>query len=112
MADAATEATATGASEGHEEHHPTPRDYIEVAAALAVLTGLEFSTYFIDFGPLSVPLLLVLMTIKFALIVGFFMHLKYDTRLYSRLLLLGLAGALVLYGVAAFAMFEVPGLAL
>lgn len=100
--------TADAADTG--EHHPTPRFYIQVAVVLGILTAMEFSTYFIDFGPATVPMLLVLMAIKFALIVGFFMHLKFDTDLYSKLMLMGLIGALVLYVAVAAISFEFPAL--
>lgn len=101
-------ATAEQAATDHDEHHPTPRFYVQVALVLAVLTAMEFSTYFIDFGPLAMPLLLVLMAIKFAMIVGFFMHLKFDTPWFTRLMITGLVGALVLYGIVALAVFELP----
>jgi cytochrome c oxidase subunit 4 len=109
MAQAATtDVTTDDAHDEHEEHHPSARDYVQIAVVLAVLTGMEFATYFIDFGVLTMPLLLGLMTLKFALIVGFFMHLKFDTKLYRRLLLTGLIGAIVLYALATLALFEFP----
>lgn len=91
-----------------EAHHPTPRFYIQVAVALAVMTAMEFSTYFFDFGPAALPLLLVLMAIKFALIVGFFMHLKFDSTMFSKLMVVGLVGAMALYLIMALAVFELP----
>lgn len=108
----AASTTVTAERDEHEvgKHHPTATFYVQVAVVLAVLTALEFSTYFIEFGSLSIPLLLVLMSIKFALIVGFFMHLKFDTDTYSKLMLLGLMGALLLFGVAFLALREVPTL--
>ncbi len=108
MSDATT-ADATSSAEHHDE--PTVRQYIEIAAVLSVLTMMEFSTYFIEFGWFHIPLLLTLMAIKFGLIVGFFMHLRYDTRLFTRLMLTGLIGALTLYGVVLLAVSEVPTLA-
>jgi cytochrome c oxidase subunit IV len=77
--------------------HPTPRDYVNIAVVLGVLTALEVSTYFVDFGTIAIPLLVVLMVIKFLLVAGWFMHLKFDTRVYSMLMYAGLAFALVLY---------------
>lgn len=109
--DTAVQSEATGVEDAHaDEHHPTPRFYIQVAVVLGILTAMEFSTYFIEFGALSAPLLLVLMAIKFALIVGFFMHLKFDTDLYSKLMMTGLIGALVLYVVVYVVLFEFPAL--
>ena len=82
-----------------DEHHPTPRQYVEIAVVLAVLTALEVSASFIDIGPAFLPTLIGLMTIKFALVAGWFMHLRFDTRLYTRLMVGGLLGALSLYAV-------------
>lgn len=81
--------------------HPSPREYVHIALVLAVLTALEVSTYFFDFGVIAVPLLIVLMIVKFLYVAGWFMHLKFDSPIYSRLMYLGLAFALVLYAVVA-----------
>ena len=93
---------------GHPvEDHPTPKLYVQVAGALFILTMMEFSTYFIDFGGAHTPLLIALMSIKFVMVAGFFMHLKYDTRLFTRLMGTGLVGAVVLYLVAFLALSEI-----
>ena len=97
-------ADATPGGGGHTADHPTPMLYVQVAGALFVLTALEFSTYFIEFGAATTPLLIILMAIKFVMVVGFFMHLKYDTRLFTRLMGTGLGGAIVLYLVALLAL--------
>ncbi len=80
-------------------HHPTPRDYVRIALILAVLTALEVSTYFFEFGPLGIPVLIVLMIVKFLMVAGFFMHLRFDVPLYTKLLYTGLFFALVLYAI-------------
>lgn len=85
--------------------HPTARDYVNIALILAVLTALEVSTYFFEFGPIAVPLLIVLMIIKFILVVGWFMHLRFDSRIFSQLMYSGLAFALVLYAITLTIMF-------
>ena len=82
----------------HEEHgHPTPRDYIRIAIILAVLTAMEYSTYVVDFGGLGIPLLVVLIAIKFVLVASWFMHLKFDNRIFGRMMYGGLALAGALY---------------
>jgi cytochrome c oxidase subunit 4 len=87
--------------------HPSPREYVHIALVLAVLTALEVSTYFFDFGVIAIPLLVVLMVVKFLYVAGWFMHLKFDSPIYSRLMYTGLAFALVLYAiVAAILLFE------
>ncbi len=91
--------TTETAAEAHVDHHPTPRDYVRIALVLAVLTALEISTYYVDFGPLGIPMLIVLMTIKFVMVANLFMHLKFDNRMYTRMLYGGLGLALGLYAL-------------
>jgi cytochrome c oxidase subunit 4 len=90
--------TAAGEVEGEAHaHHPTPNEYVRIAVVLAVLTALEVSTYYFEFGRAALPLLIALMAIKFVMVAGFFMHLRYDTKLFGRFLYTGLAWAVVLY---------------
>jgi cytochrome c oxidase subunit IV len=95
-------ATQTPQQDEHEDHghHPTPRDYVRIALILAVLTAMEFSTYVVDFGGIGIPMLIVLIVIKFILVASWFMHLKFDTKLFSRLMYGGLTAAIILYAVA------------
>jgi hypothetical protein len=46
-----------------------------------------------------VPALLIMMAIKFFIVVSYFMHLKFDSRLFGVMFYLGLFGAIVLYSV-------------
>ena len=64
------------------------------------------STYYLDFGRLFLPTLLVLMAMKFWLVVLFFMHLKFDAKIFGRLFWTGLLLALGVYA-AALATFQV-----
>ena len=87
---------------GAQDHaHPTPKQYVHIAIVLAVLTALEVSTYFLDFGPIAIPMLIVLMVVKFLYVAGWFMHLKFDSPIFKRLMTSGLAFALVLYAIMA-----------
>ena len=107
-------ATETHDTESPEEsrYHPTAKDYVQVATILAILTAMEVSTYFVDFGPLGIPLLIVLMIVKFVLVASWFMHLKFDSKSYSRLMYTGLAMALGLYAgtLVLFAIGHFPRL--
>ncbi len=94
-----TDAPDQTGSTGHA--HPTPKQYVNIAIVLAILTALEVSTYFLDFGVIAIPLLVVLMVVKFLYVAGWFMHLKFDSPIYSRLMYTGLAFALVLYAIMA-----------
>jgi cytochrome c oxidase subunit 4 len=72
--------------ETHGEAHATDRQYVGVAAILAVLTALEVMVFYIPaLKPVLVPLLLAMMVAKFALVVLFFMHLKFDDVIFSGL---------------------------
>jgi cytochrome c oxidase subunit 4 len=86
--------------------HPTPRDYVKIGVALALVTVLEVALYYIPglSNALLMGSLIILMVIKFALVVLWFMHLKFDSRLYLRLFVSGLLLALAVFSVAfAFA---------
>lgn len=93
--------TTTSEQTAAHTHHPTPRQYVNIAIVLAVLTALEVSTYFFDFGPFAVPLLIVLMIVKFLYVAGWFMHLKFDHKFFSQVMTTGLVFALVLYTIVA-----------
>jgi cytochrome c oxidase subunit IV len=101
----ATETTKDTEHPSTAHHGPEPREYVQIALVLAALTALEVSTYYVDFGPLGVPLLIGLMFIKFVMVANFFMHLKFDNRLYTRLLYAGLSLAVTLYALTLVIMF-------
>lgn len=87
----------------HAAHtnHPSPRQYVNIALVLAVLTGLEVATYFFEFGPFAVPMLVILMVVKFLYVAGWFMHLKFDNKFFKQIVTVGLGFALVLYTILA-----------
>ena len=85
---------------GEEPHIPTDAYFIKIALWLALLTALETSTYWIDLGSFATPALIIMMTIKFFMIVMVFMHLKFDSPLFSFMFYLGLGLAIAVYCVA------------
>lgn len=79
-----------------EQAHATAGTYLRVAAILVMLTLIEVGVFYVPtFQSALVPILLVLSAVKFALVVMFYMHLKFDNRFFTFLfggpLLLGLA---------------------
>jgi len=91
---------------GHSEPHVSNRTYIGVAAILAVLTALEVMVFYIPaLRPVLYPILIVLMLAKFALVVLFFMHLKFDHRLFSGLF----TGPLLVSTAVVLAMLAIFG---
>jgi cytochrome c oxidase subunit IV len=84
-----------------EHAHPSPVKYVGIAVLLAVITALEVALYYIPMPEaLLVVMLLILATSKFALVAGFFMHLKFDSPMLRRVFITGLILAGVVYSVA------------
>jgi cytochrome c oxidase subunit 4 len=70
-----------GSAQHDDAPHASVRTYVVVAVILTVVTALEFAVLYIRaLTPILVPLLLVMSAAKFALVVLFFMHLRYDKR--------------------------------
>jgi len=75
----------------NELGHPTALRYVQIAVILTVLTTIEIAVYYIhSLSKILIPILLTLSAIKFALVVLWYMHLKFDNRIFSALFLLGL----------------------
>ena len=65
-----------------------------------MITAAEVTLTYLDVGPLFLPALLIMMVAKFLIVVSFFMHLKFDNKLFSFLFYLGLLLAVFVYAVA------------
>ena len=88
----------------HEEEHTTPQTYVRIAIILAVITVVEVIIYYLPaVRGVLVPALLILSLAKFLMVVGFFMHLKFDHRIYRFMFASGLVLTLAVY-LAALAM--------
>ncbi len=89
--------TDTETHEDTHEHGMSDAGYIKIAVILALITALEVSTYSVDFGPLFMPALLIMMVVKFVMVVSYFMHLKFDSKMFSFLFYTGLGLAIFVY---------------
>ena len=100
MADSHTSAPVTdpshalppaGETGGHKHHpdekpHPTWKQYKWVALILTIITVVEVWIYYIPAfvaSRLFVPSLLIMSAVKFAIVVLFYMHLRYDHKLFK-----------------------------
>jgi len=81
------------------EHGMSNAGYVRIAAILAAITGLEVATYYVDLGALFLPALLIMMAVKFIIVVSYFMHLKFDNKLFSWVFYAGLILALIVYSI-------------
>ncbi|HEX5164352.1 MAG TPA: cytochrome C oxidase subunit IV family protein [Thermomicrobiales bacterium] len=98
---------ATPSNEHAEAHaHPPAMQYVLIAAILSIITAVEVATYYIDsLEAILVEILIVLSIMKFSIVVGYYMHLKFDNKLFTWVFGLGLvAGGSVT--VALIALFD------
>ena len=67
----------------HVEHHiVTPAQYALVFGTLLVFTGITVGAAFVDFpGPLNAIVALGIASFKAVVVILFFMHVKYQSRL-------------------------------
>ena len=68
-------------SEEHRQHIIPVGIYVGIWASLMFLTALTTGVSFIELGDWNIVLALVIATIKGTLVVLFFMHLYYSTKL-------------------------------
>jgi cytochrome c oxidase subunit 4 len=78
-------------SKAEKAEHVLPlRLYLTVGAALIILTGLTVAISFIHFGGWNLVVALGIAAIKASLVALFFMHLKYDNKLYMIIFLIAI----------------------
>ncbi len=71
--------------------HPTPATYFKVAMALSILTAIEVAIFYVtQLGYAIIPILAVLSIGKFALVVMYYMHLKFDSKIFSGMFFFGM----------------------
>jgi cytochrome c oxidase subunit 4 len=89
-----------------EHEHPGPAEYVKVAIVLAIITALEVGLYYMNLADgLLIGLLLFFSLLKFALVVLWFMHLKFDSRTFRRLFITGLSLAGFVYSIVLATFF-------
>jgi cytochrome c oxidase subunit 4 len=85
----------------HAQAHPDPIQYVVIGLTLAFITLVEVALYYIDLNfEFLVIALIALSILKFMLVVGFFMHLRFDSRIFSVLFFGGLVLAIAIFTVA------------
>lgn len=91
------------------EHGWPDAKYIQLAVVLAVITALEVYASYADWlGAAFIPSLIIMMVVKFAAVVLFFMHLKFDSPIFGWMFYTGLFLALGVY-VGMLLMFQFFG---
>lgn len=84
-----------------EKHHIIPLPvYYKIIGILLVLTVVTVAAARVDFGPLNTVIALAIASIKAGLVLAYFMHLKYDDRLYLVAFGTGIFFLLLLYFIS------------
>jgi len=86
---------------GVEEHYPDEWQYIKVALILFAITMAEVAIYYVS-GAMHVVITLMafMMIAKFAIVALYFMHLRFDSKLFRRLFVTGIILAIAVYLIA------------
>ena len=80
----------------HTSNHPSFKQYVIIAIILFVITIIEFGIIWDkvgiedDLGPTVTPILIGLSAIKFAIVIMYYMHLKFDNRIFGTIFVSGL----------------------
>ena len=87
----------------HDQHaHPVGATgtYWIIGILLIAITVIEVSAYFFQefFGSFSTPTVAIVSALKFVLVVMFYMHLKYDSKIFTGIFLFPLALATLVIG--------------
>jgi cytochrome c oxidase subunit 4 len=82
------------------EHHVVPlKTYFVIFAALMVFTAITVAVAFFDLGPLNNVVMLGIAVFKATLVVMYFMHVKYGTRLIPVVIGSGIFFLVILFAV-------------
>jgi cytochrome c oxidase subunit 4 len=78
------------------EHIVSPKIYVAVFFSLLFFTGLTYSVALIDLGPFNPLVAVVIAIIKSMLVILFFMHVKYSTKMTQVSIISGMFFLLIL----------------
>jgi cytochrome c oxidase subunit 4 len=81
MTQHAQTATSNGDEMQAASHLVSPRTYVTIFLALMVLTAVTVGVAFLDLGPFNTLVALLIACTKMMLVVLYFMHVRYSSRL-------------------------------
>ncbi|HSJ29185.1 MAG TPA: cytochrome C oxidase subunit IV family protein [Acidimicrobiia bacterium] len=87
----------------HHPPHPTTGQYVKIAILLAIVTAVEVALFYVDeavdMAGWDGPMLIILSFFKFVVVIGWFMHLRFEKPILTRFFAGGFILALGLYGI-------------
>lgn len=90
----------THAEQAHEEHHIVPPTvYLTIGSILLVLTGVTVWASYLELGVFNPIIALFIACVKATIVVLFFMHVKYSSKLTKLTVGAGLFTFLALIGM-------------
>lgn len=91
---------ATLRQEEHEHEHVVPKSvYVTIFGALMVLTAATVAVAYVDLGSMNIAVALAVAVVKASLVVLFFMHVKYSSRLVQLVVLASIVWLIILFGI-------------
>lgn len=87
-----------------EHEHPGVGQYVEIGIILAVMTLMEvviFESFDTIGQAVAIPALILLTILKFGLVVMWFMHLRFDHKMFRRLFYIGVILSFIIYSIVA-----------
>ncbi len=86
--------------EEHHAEHPSPRVYVGIFILLSIVTAVEVAIYYLNMPDwMLVAGLMVFAVIKFFYVARYFMHLKFDERVFRMLFITGIVTALFVFSI-------------
>ena len=83
--------------------HPSAGQYFKIAIILCVITAVEVGIFYLEvLGHWMIPILTILSIGKFALVAMYYMHLKFDNKLFTTLFVVGLVLACFVVSLLLF----------
>lgn len=93
-----------GHAEGHESHL---KIYVMIGVILTIITAAEVAIFYIEaLAPVLVPSLLIMSAGKFLLVVYYYMHLKFDHPVFSRVFFGPMLLAILFVALGLIALFK------
>ena len=88
--------------ESHTPHIVSFSNQLKVWIALLLLTWLTVTIAYVDFGDLTLTIALLIAVVKSSIVLTYFMHLKFDSKILTLFLVLVIVIFAVFIGLTFF----------
>jgi cytochrome c oxidase subunit 4 len=89
--------------DNHSEHHIVDYGtYILIWLTLLIFTGITITSAGINFAKIGIVIALFIASVKTTLVLFYFMHLKYEAKLFKIMFIITIATLTVFIGITFF----------